>query len=181
MSWVGCVPVEQVVKRIIRRSVAEVFKNEQGIAQVDAPVAVTISPRGEIVVGQMGEINIEGDSLVTFYNAKSGEMLMNLPADGLYDITALAYSPKGQLYAADFAWMNHDTETGVNAGGGIYQLIAANKDGQQAITKKLIAELDKPSAMAFGIDGSLYVTVIGPHKADQDAAEGKLVRIKPGL
>ena len=149
--------------------------------QVDAPVAVAISPRGEVVVGQMGEINVEGDSLVTFYNAKSGEMLMNLPADGIHDITALAYSPKGQLYAADFAWMNHDPETGVNEGGGLYQLVAANNDGKQSITKKLIAELDKPTAMTFGNDGSLYITVIGPHKADQDAAEGKLLRIKPGL
>jgi hypothetical protein len=36
--------------------------------------------------------------------------------------------------------------------------------------------LDKPTAMAFGADGSLYVTVIGP-----EAKKGQLLKINPGL
>lgn len=138
--------------------------------EVDAPVGATISPRGELVIGQMGEINVPNDSLLTFYNPKDGKMLMNLTT-GLYDIAALAYSPKKQLYAVDFAWMKADQ-------GGLFQLIAQQKDGQQAIEAKKITSLDKPSAMAFGPDGALYVTVFGTAKEGSDKAVGSLQKIE---
>jgi DNA-binding beta-propeller fold protein YncE len=139
--------------------------------EVDAPVAVAISPRGELVIGQMGEISIPGDGLLTFYNAKNGKMLLNLET-GLSDITALAYSPKGQLYATDFMWT--DTKS-----GGLYQLISKEEDGKQSIDAKKIETLDKPTAMTFGADGSLYITVIG--SGEGEAKGGKLLKIAPGL
>jgi hypothetical protein len=142
--------------------------------EVDAPVGIAISPRGEVVVGQMGEINVPEDGLLTFYNAKTGAKLLNLKAGGLFDITALAYSPKGQLYATDFAWM--DTTK-----GGLFQLVAENQDGAQAIKATKIATLDKPTAMAFGADGSLYITVIGTKKEGEEKPAGKLLKIAPGL
>lgn len=138
---------------------------------VDAPVAATISPRGELVIGQMGEITIPGDGLLTFYNAKNGKMLLNLET-GLHDITALAYSPKGQLYAADFAWFDA-------AEGGLFQLISKEEDGKQAIEAKKIESLDKPTAMVFDSEGALYITVIGT--GEDDAKGGKLLKIAPGL
>lgn len=131
--------------------------------QVDAPVGVTISPRGELVIGQMGEITVPNDSLLTFYDANSKEMLLNLKTN-LHDITSLAYSNRGQLYALDFAWS--DTKQ-----GGLFQLLA---DGDGVKTKKIVA-LDKPTAMAFDADGSLYITVIGEEK------KGQLLKIQPGL
>ncbi|MCA9122660.1 MAG: hypothetical protein H6822_20940 [Planctomycetaceae bacterium] len=139
--------------------------------EVDAPVAVTISPRGELVIGQMGEISIPGDGLLTFYNAKNGKLLLNLET-GLSDITALAYSPKGQLYATDFNWLN-------TSEGGLYQLISKDDDGKQSIEAKKIESLDKATAMVFGADGSLYITVIGT--GEGDAKGGKLLKISPGL
>ena len=71
--------------------------------QVDAPVAITVSDKGHLVVGQMGEITAPNDGLVTFYNAKDKKMLLNLET-GLHDITSLVYSPKADLYELDFAW-----------------------------------------------------------------------------
>ena len=61
----------------------------------------------------MGEINQEGDSLLTFFS-EDKKMLLNLET-GLNDITALAYSTKArgarkQLYALDFSW--RDTKQG---------------------------------------------------------------------
>lgn len=136
---------------------------------VDAPTAIT-SRSGEkgdqLVVGQLGEISQPEDSLLTFYDT-SGKLLLDLDT-GLYDITGLAYSPKGQLYATDFAWL--DTSK-----GGLFQLIRKVEDGQQVCEAKKIASLDKPTALAFGPDGSLYITVIG------EPEKGKLVKIAPGL
>ncbi|MCC6511325.1 MAG: hypothetical protein IT423_19645 [Pirellulaceae bacterium] len=132
--------------------------------EVDAPVGVTISPRGELVIGQMGEITVPGDSLLTFYDPASKEKLLNLKTN-LHDITALAYSPRGQLYALDFAWADLKQ-------GGLFQMLAEGKD---AIKTKKIAELDKPTAMVFDAEGALYVTVIGEEK------KGKLLKVAPGL
>jgi DNA-binding beta-propeller fold protein YncE len=142
--------------------------------EVDAPVGIAISPAGHVVIGQMGEINVPEDGLITFYNAKTGEKLMNVKAGGLYDITALAYSPKGQLYALDFAWM--DTTK-----GGLFQIIAENSQGQQGAKATKVASLDKPTAMAFGPDGSLYITVIGTQKEGDAKPAGKLLKIAPSL
>lgn len=149
----------------------ERFLATKEATEVDAPVAVTISPRGELVIGQMGEISIPSDGLLTFYNAKNGKLLLNLET-GLSDITALAYSPKGQLYATDFNWLN-------TSEGGLYQLISKEEGGKQSIESKKIESLDKATAMVFAADGSLYITVIGT--GEGDAKGGKLLKIAPGL
>ena len=139
--------------------------------EVDAPVGVTISPRGELVVGQMGEISVPGDGLLTFYNARNGKLLLNLET-GLSDITALAYSPKGQLYATDFVWLNTKE-------GGLFQLISKKDGDDQTIEAKKVLDLDKPTAMAFADDGSLYITVIGTAEGDEKG--GKLLKVPAGL
>jgi DNA-binding beta-propeller fold protein YncE len=142
---------------------------------VDAPVGITMSGEGDIVVGQMGEVNKPKDSLLTFYSAKTGKKLLNLET-GLYDITGLAYSPKTkQLYALDFAWMSP-------ADGGLYRLDKSNADGKQGLKATKILALDKPTALAFGKDGELYITVVGPKKESENAPkEGSLLKIAPGL
>ena len=136
--------------------------------EVDAPVAITMSPEGHLVVGQMGEITVPEDGLVTFYRPDDGKMLANF-AIGLSDITGLAYSPKGQLYAVDFSW--HDTTQ-----GGLFHLIRNEDDATQASAKKVV-ELDKPTAMVFGADGAPYVTVVGTGEGEDTQGTGKLVKI----
>jgi DNA-binding beta-propeller fold protein YncE len=68
--------------------------------EVDAPVPITFTPDGkELVVGQMGEVNVPGDSLLTFYDPNTGKLARKLKT-GLHDLAGLAYSPKtGKLYA----------------------------------------------------------------------------------
>jgi DNA-binding beta-propeller fold protein YncE len=143
--------------------------------EVDAPVGIAISPVGEIVVGQMGEVNKPKDSLLTFYSAKTGKKILNLET-GLYDITSLAYSSKtGSLYALDFAWMS-------SGDGGLYRLDRSNADGKQGVKSTKVLALEKPTAMAFGKDGELYITVVGPKKDSENAPkEGALLKIAPGL
>ena len=135
---------------------------------VDAPVAITTAENGaQLVVGQMGEINLAGDSLLTIYDPTTGKLLKNYKT-GLNDIAGLAYSPSGKLYAVDFSWI--DTSK-----GGLFELTV---DGDKVTTKKIVA-LDKPTAIAFGKDGKAYVTVFGTSGDDKPA--GAVVRVDADL
>jgi hypothetical protein len=134
--------------------------------EVDAPVGITISPNGDLVVGQMGEINLPGDSLITFYDANSKEMRLNLKTE-LHDIASIAYSPRGQMYVLDYAWADPSQ-------GGLFQILADDSKESGMRTKK-ITSLDKPTAMVFDSNGALYITVIG--EAEEANSKGQLVMI----
>ncbi|MCA9269329.1 MAG: hypothetical protein KDA41_12700, partial [Planctomycetales bacterium] len=146
---------------------------------VDAPVGLTLSDKGHLVVGQMGEITVPNDGLLTFYNAKTKKMLLNLET-GLHDITALVYSPKGHLYALDFAWAKPED-------AGLYRLDAEGAGKDQQIKPVKIVALKKPAAMAFGADGALYIAVFGETEGDAEdadkekAATGQVIKLEPGL
>ena len=57
---------------------------------------LTMSPDGFVVVSQMGAIDGQQDSVVTFYDAEAGRQLLKLKTE-LRDITALAFSPRRLL------------------------------------------------------------------------------------
>lgn len=116
---------------------------------VDAPGPVAFAPNGKLVVGQIGEVNQAGDSLLTVYNDK-GELETKI-ALGLNDICGLAYHPKsGKLFATDFSWIDA-------AKGGLFELDPKAKEGG---AKKLVG-LDKPTGCAFDADGTLYIATFG--------------------
>jgi DNA-binding beta-propeller fold protein YncE len=137
--------------------------------QVDAPVAIAVSPdKSQLVVGQMGEMNVPGDSLLTMYD-KDGKLVKSYKT-GLHDIAGLAYSPSGKLYATDFAW-NDTTQ------GGLFELVI---EGDEVKPKKIVG-LDRPTALAFDKEGALYITVFGTGKDTGDKPAGGLLRLEPGL
>lgn len=138
--------------------------------EVDAPVGLTIDPKnGYVVVGQMGEITVPEDGLLTFYDPKSGKMLANFET-GLSDITAIAYDATTyQMYALDFNWI--DTKQ-----GGLFHLTKSTDGGKPGVKCDKIMALDKPTAMVCDGKGNAYVTVIGT--ADGDKPNGKLMKIK---
>ncbi len=137
----------------------------------DAPGPITFSPGDkDVVVGQKGEMNVPGDSLLTFYDPKTGKLKKSYKT-GLSDVTGLAYSPKtGKLYATDFAWSAPDK-------GGLFRL---DINGDKVTAVKVLS-LDKPTGIAFGKDGSLYVATFGSAKKGSKAAPGSLLRVKAGL
>lgn len=134
--------------------------------QATAPVAITFSPQGHLVVGQMGTIEAKADSLLTFYS-EEGAFLDKFET-GLFDITGLAYGPKhGRLFATDFHWTDLKK-------GGLYKIVATKTD--RGCKSVLIANLERPTALAFAPNGDLYVTLAGePSSAKPD---GKLIVFK---
>lgn len=138
---------------------------------VDAPVGITMSPDGkDLVISQMGEMNVPGDSLLTIYDAASGKLKAKYET-GLSDIAGVAYSPtSGKLYAVDFSWS--DTSK-----GGLFELTI---DGESVKATKILG-LDKPTALAFNRSGALYITEFGTAAEGSDKPAGRLLRVRKGL
>jgi DNA-binding beta-propeller fold protein YncE len=127
---------------------------------VDAPVAVAVDSSGRVVIGQMGEITVPEDGLVTIYDGDTGEMRRNFEV-GLHDITGLARSPDGKWYATDFAWF--DTTKGA---------LVRMTPSEGSVESEKLMSLNKPTAMVFDSDGTLYISVIGSGEKG-----GKLLKV----
>ena len=109
----------------------------------------------------------------SFYNPKNGKLLLTLPT-GLMDIVGLDYSPQtGLLYAVDLAVADEKQ-------AGLYRLDAAQQEGHMGVKAVKIARLDKPTALAFAPDGTLYITLLSTAKTAGEKS-GQLVKIAPGL
>ena len=66
------------------------------------------------------------------------------------------------------------------AGRGYDVAVNFKSDAQSAATvveAVKIASLDKPTALAFGTDGALYVTLIGTAEEGAEKPAGQLVRV----
>jgi hypothetical protein len=169
-----------------------VIPTKEYTGEVDAPVAITMSPDKKLVIGQMGEVTGKGkDSLLLVYDPLTLKPLMKAET-GLYDIAALAYHPKSKkLYALDFAWeapkegglFRLDVSgEGANAkvkAERVTYLYEAGKDDSKLPFAGDAAAMDKPTAMAFDPAGNLYITMIGTAKegAKEVSKDGA---IKPG-
>ena len=67
---------------------------------------------------------------------------------------------------------------GLVAFGGLFRIDAS----QTGVKTSKIASLDKPTALTFAPDGTLYITVIGPKGENENASkQGKLLKVAPGL
>ena len=86
---------------------------------------------------------------------------------GLSDISGLAYSSTGQLYAVDAAWDDPRQ-------GGVFRLDDARTEGHQACRAVKVAAVTRGISLAFAPDGALYVTSLGPSGRSK---EGSLVKI----
>lgn len=117
--------------------------------EVDAPGPIAFGANGKLVVGQIGEVNVAGDSLLTIYN-EEGKLETKVKL-GINDICGLAAHPKsGKWFATDFSWID------ATKGG----LFALEPTSLESPAKKVIG-LDKPTGCAFDADGTLYIATFG--------------------
>jgi len=132
--------------------------------------AVTVSPQGFVVAV---EVKPNQANLLTFLNPADGGIVMQLPIE-LSEVVALAYSPRtGNLYAANFA-------SGTSEQGGIYRLDEVGTTSQAPVAARKIAHVEKPTALGFASDGTLYVTALGLAGGDKQSS-GRLLRISGEL
>jgi glucose/arabinose dehydrogenase len=142
------------------------------LEDTDAPVGITMARDGNLVVGQSGEVNKPNDSLLTIYN-KEGKLLARA-ATNLHDITGLAYSPSGKLYATDFAWITPGE-------GGLFRLDVTKDGGTMTVKAVKVTSLDKPTAIAFDKDGNAYVTTFGSAPEGSKEKPGQLIKLSGDL
>lgn len=134
-----------------------------------SPAGVTLTPVDRpqfLVVADESSLDSPHDSRLMFYTLVTGSLALSLET-GLDDVTGLAYSPSGQLYAVDCA----RNETGQ---GGVYRLDDARHEGRQACRAVKIASVAHGVSLAFAPDGALYVTSLGE---GENTKQGSLVKI----
>jgi hypothetical protein len=116
--------------------------------RVSPPMAVATSNSGRIVTVHLGPPDGGARCRLTFLNPIDGSVELEMPLD-LAEVVALAYSPtSGRLYAADFV-------------GGVHRIDDASEPGRPACRVVKIADIARPTALAFAPDGALYVTTFG--------------------
>lgn len=134
-----------------------------------APSAIAMLPSLRphlMVLADWGKFATPRDSQLVYLSPATGRIAMRL-ATGLDDISGLAYSSSGKLYATDCAW--HDADR-----GGVFRIDDARIDGQQACRTVRIATVARPTSLAFAPDGALYVVTFGD---DANPDGGKLIKI----
>jgi hypothetical protein len=136
--------------------------------EVDAPGPVTFTKTGKgVIVGQIGEVNQEGDSLITIYSA--GGKLNRKLTTTLNDVAGLAWSSSGKLYATDFSW--------IDASKGALYLLNLGKQDATAAKATRILDLDKPTGIAFDEEGNAYIAVFGTAAEGSDEPAGQVIKV----
>jgi len=149
-----------------------------GAARQNAlPAAIAVSKQGYVLVAQSIENGETNGSRLTFYNPIGGSVVMQLNMN-LENVLGLSYSPKtGNLYAANYGPTDSSFTPGAT---GVYRIDDASEAGKPAARAVKIADVLRPTAMAFAPDGGLYVTAAGNTGA-RPIDNGFLVRITGDL
>jgi DNA-binding beta-propeller fold protein YncE len=162
-GWVASARVKDCKPGQLKLSIAT-----KEATEVDAPGPVTFAKMGKaVIVGQIGEVNVEGDSLITIYTPK-GKLTRKLTTT-LNDVAGLAWSGSGKLYATDFSWIDASK-------GALYQLNLGKKDATEAKCRKIL-DLDKPTGIAFDEDGNAYIAVFGTAAEGSDKPAGQIIKV----
>jgi DNA-binding beta-propeller fold protein YncE len=144
----------------------ELFRSNEPRGESTLPAAIAVTPQGYVLTSQQDATDSQASRL-KFVNPLDGKTALQLTVN-LREITGLAYSPnRALLYAVGF-------ESRERRRGGVYR-IDAGEPGQPAAVVK-VADVERPTAVAFGPDGALYVTSLGASDDSEPAAGGVLLK-----
>lgn len=135
--------------------------------QIQQMRAMTLSPEGHLVVGTISQDSTTTGSLI-FCNTRTGKQLSRFTL-AIKGLVAIAFHPEnGLLYGLDSGYSNSEKPNGM-----LYRLDSKFADGHQSIVEVPVTALARPTAMAFGVGGELFVTVLGDlSKSNNTAGEG---------
>jgi hypothetical protein len=139
-------------------------RNERAV-----PAGIVVGPHGYIVIAEPTAKNSSGSNRLKFLNPIDGSPALKVTAE-LPAIVGLAYSPRsGNLYAAVFASSEGNRD-------GIYRIDDVGEPGKPACAAAKIAKVGRPTALAFGPDGALYVAALGASE-ENDTTSGILLKL----
>jgi hypothetical protein len=131
-----------------------------------SPVTIAVEPRGYIVVVRPVERDRAASSHMEFVNPMDGRTAVRF-AVKLANVVGVAYSHTGNLYAIS-------QSSGNERHGGVFRIDGneSSDPSQHSATATHVAEIQQPTAIAFGPNGAAYVTSFG-----KDRKSGTLHKI----
>jgi plastocyanin len=133
------------------------------------PAAVAIGPDGSIFVGNLSPPPYAPGSAAVIRIDSDGES--EVVWSGLTMVTGVAVDPQGTLYATELS-ASRDRPPVIQAGTGrIVRQTGAD------ISEEVVTQLNLPTALRFGPDGALYVSL---PLVGADAGSGQILRADIG-